>query len=108
MLVEALVLDRDHRVLDVRRDLCVGVDDPVLGTAEDRDLRSVGRVERRVDRRAELRLGLELGELVGDRHDHPEDGRHEGERRQAQHRYRNRHPRDARDPRAQAHGSRSA
>jgi hypothetical protein len=79
VFVEALVLDRDHRVLDVGRDLRGGQQDLVLVAGQGPD-----RLARGVQHFAVLR-GLVLGEVVDrrqvlrDRHHHPEDHRDEAE-----------------------------
>ena len=83
VLVEALVLDRDDRVLHRRRDLVGGDEDAVLVVGQDRQ-RTAAIVEQdRLLRVAELLLVLELGQVGGDRHHHPEHGRDEGEHRPA-------------------------
>ena len=82
--VEAPVLDRDHGVLDVRRDLALAHQDAVLVAGELRDLlagqvvlvevvaaRGV-REEHRVLGTVVLGAVLEAGEVARDRHQHPE------------------------------------
>ena len=65
VLVEAAVLDRDHRVLHVRRDLAGGEEDAVLRVGQPRYLLSpVIRVDGRVPGRPELGHVLERGQLV--------------------------------------------
>ncbi len=83
VLVEALVLDRDDRVLHVRRDLARRDDDPAL-VGERREVRAVDVGQQRVLRLLELLAVLELGEVGRDGHHHPERGRHEREDRQAE------------------------
>ena len=79
VLVEAGVLNRDHRVLDVGRDLCRAEEDFVLVAGQRPDRFAVV-----VEDLAVLR-GLVLGEVVdrreilGDRGHHPEDHRDHGE-----------------------------
>ena len=79
VFVEAGVLDRDHRVLDVGGDLARAEQDFVLVAGQRPDRFAVG-----VDDDAVLR-GLVLGEVVdrrqvlGDRGHHPEDHRDDGE-----------------------------
>jgi len=94
VFVEALVLDRDDRVLDVRRDLVLVHEDPVVVPRKGREL-GLGIVagvpeELRVLRLLELDLVLECRDVGGDGHHHPEDGRDEGNEPEAD--------RDERDP----------
>jgi hypothetical protein len=84
VLVEAPVLDRDHGVLHVRRDLRLPQQDAVLVVRQLRDLLlAVGGDQRGVAGGLELRRVLERRKLVGDRHHHPEDGRDQREQREA-------------------------
>jgi hypothetical protein len=79
VFVEAGVLDRDHRVLHVRRDLARVEQDFVLIAGQRSQLFAVGADDDAVAR------GLVLGEVVdrrqvlGDRGHHPEDHREQGE-----------------------------
>ncbi len=83
VLVEALILDRDDRVLHVRRDLARRDDDPAL-VGERREVGPVDVGEQRVLRLLELLAVLELRQVGRDRHHHPEGGRDEREDRQAE------------------------
>ena len=79
--VEALVLDRDDRVLHGRRDLVLGDEDPLLvaGQAAERLAAAVD------DHGVAGRRLLELRQVGGDGHHHPEhgrDGREQSEARQ--------------------------
>ncbi len=85
VFVEARVLDRDHRVLDVRRDLPRGEQDLVLVAGQGAD-----RLARGVEDLAVLR-GLVLGEVVDRRQvardggHHPEDHRDKPQHAEPQH-----------------------
>ena len=85
VLVEALVLDRDHGVLDVRARCRPSR--PGCGSRR-RSGRPAGCLPRVVRTSTELRaalelvLGLELGQVLGDGHHHPEDRRDQREHRQ--------------------------
>ena len=73
MLVEALVLDRDHGLLDRRRDL-VGLDeDPLLVPGQGRERSPVAGEDDRVLRRVVLRPRLEVGQVLRHGHHHAED-----------------------------------
>ena len=79
VLVEALVLDRDDRVLHLRRDVLRRHEDPALRPAKDREhpLARVGRVDVAVDL-----LLLEAGGIEG--RDLARDRRHQTERERDQ------------------------
>ena len=88
VLVVAPVLDRDHRVLDVGRDLALVGQDAVLVAGELGDLAApVPRltasgtvlIEQRVLGGAELARVLERRKVAGHGHEHPEDRRDTGE-----------------------------
>jgi hypothetical protein len=83
VLVEALVLDRDDRVLHRQRDVARRDDDPAL-VGERREVVAADVDEERVLRALELPAVLELGQVRGDRHHHPEGGRHERDQREAE------------------------
>ena len=79
VLVEALVLDRDHGLLHVRarcRSLSTRMRFSVPVSTASLRLPRVRR-EDRVARGLELVLRLELGQVLGDGHHHPEDRRDE-------------------------------
>jgi hypothetical protein len=73
--VEALVLDRDDRVLHHRRDLVLAQEQALLVAGEDADLLAGAVQQHRV---AGGRL-VERRQVGGDRHHHPEDGRDGGQ-----------------------------
>jgi hypothetical protein len=73
--IEALVLDRDDRVLHHRRDLVLAQEQALLVAGEDADLVAVAVQQHRV-------AGgwlVERRQVGGDRHHHPEDGRDGGQ-----------------------------
>ena len=82
MLVEALVLGRDDRLLDPRRDLPALHENAALAAAQDGEDRvAVGRVDVAVDLLLRgLGEGVEAVQLLADRDDHAV-----GERRRPQH-----------------------
>jgi hypothetical protein len=85
VLVESLVLDRDHGVLDVRRDLVARHQDAVVLAGQHRELVAARVEQLRVLGGLELVLGLQRREILSDRHHHPEHGRDDrkyGEQRQ--------------------------
>ena len=84
VLVEALVLDRDRRLLHHRRDLVGLVEDPALVVGEGRQLDAVDVVDDRVLRAVVLLAVLERGQVLGDGHHDPEDPGDERERREAE------------------------
>jgi hypothetical protein len=81
VLVEALVLDRDDRVLHRQRDVRRRDDDPAL-VGERCEVVAADVDEQRVLGALELAPVLELGQVGGDRHHHPEGGRDEREQRE--------------------------
>ena len=83
VLVEALVLDGDDRVLHRQRDVVGRDDDPAL-VGERREVLAADVDEDGVLRRLELGLVLELGQVAGDRHHHPEGRRDEREQRETE------------------------
>jgi hypothetical protein len=82
VLVEALVLDRDDRVLHRGRDVLRRDDDPAE-VGQRREVLAVHVGQQRVLRPLELRAVLELRQVGCDRHHHPEGRRDERQHRQA-------------------------
>ena len=85
VLVEALVLDRDDRLLHRRRDVRRLDEDPGLVTGERGERPVVAVGDDRVLRGEVLLAVLELGQVGGDRHHDPEDERDEGEHAEPEH-----------------------
>ena len=73
VLVEALVLDRHHGLLDVERDLARVDEDALLVAVQRRELGAVAVVDDRVLRVAVLLAILERRQVLGDGHHDPED-----------------------------------
>ena len=83
VLVEALVLDRDHGLLHVGVDV-LGLDQDPAGVGEQgAHLAALGVEDLGVLRLRVLLLALELGQVAGDGHHHPEDRRDHPQRREA-------------------------
>ena len=83
VLVEALVLDRDRRLLHVGRDLIGVGEDPVVVVEQRADPVALVVQDHRVLGRLELLLVLELRQVGRDRHHHPEEGRDDREQAEA-------------------------
>ena len=82
VLVEALVLDRDHGLLHVGVDV-LGLDQDPAGVREQgAHLAALGVEDLGVLRLRVLLLALELGQVAGDGHHHPEDRRNHPQRRE--------------------------
>src|SRR4051794_18176906 len=84
MLVEALVLDRDHGFLESGGDLVRVEQNPVVVAGQGRDLLAVDVVDHGVLRLDVLGAVLERGKVLGDRHHDPEDERNEAEDSEAE------------------------
>ncbi len=84
VLVEARVLDRDHRVLDVGGDLPRAEQDLVLVAGQGADRLAGGVEDLAVLRRLELGEVVDRRQVLGDRHHHPEDHRDEGQDAEAE------------------------
>jgi len=82
VLVEAAVLDRDHRVADVRRDLAPGHEHASVAVGQDAELLARTVVEDRVARVLVLLAVLEVWQVGRDRHHHPESRRDPREQQQ--------------------------
>ena len=79
VFVEARILDRDHRVLDVGRDLAGGQEDFVLVAGQRADRRAGRVVDLAVPRRFELGEVVDRRQVARDRGHHAEDHRDHGE-----------------------------
>jgi hypothetical protein len=84
MLVEALVLDRDHGLLHDRRDLVRGEQDAALVVGQGRDLVAVDVVDDGVPRLLVLLARLQRRKILCDGHHDPEDPGDEGQRGEAE------------------------
>ncbi len=84
MLVEALVLDGDHRLLDDRRDLLGGEQDAALVVGQGGEALAADVVDDRVLGALVLLAALERRQVLGDGHHDPEDPGDEREPGEAQ------------------------
>ncbi len=84
VFVEARVLDRHHRVLDVGGDLSRGEEDLVLIAGQGAERFAVGADHFAVLGGLELGEVVDRGQVLGDRGHHPEDHRDDGEDAEAE------------------------